>query len=158
MAHGIRCTITYHHRWTQTEREYSGLPTDIKKGLLDKLTAAQQKIAQKKYTHARNILNSFIIQMDREWGRALTPIGWWADCYCTADYQLNFWEVTNSFFLNNFGYFVLSLFISSSLRVVWMDTRQYYLPTSLEREPLLNHLKREDMKLLNKGCRYPLLV
>ena len=50
-----------------------GLPTPFETGLMDKLTAAQARIAQKKYTPARNTLNAFINQVNAQTGKAIDP-------------------------------------------------------------------------------------
>ena len=48
-----------------------GLPPDIEKGLIDKLTTARMKITQKQYTPARNTVNAFINQVNAQRGKAL---------------------------------------------------------------------------------------
>jgi hypothetical protein len=51
---------------------HTGLPSDIEKGLIDKLTAAKTQIMQNKYTPARNVLNAFINQVNAQRGKVLT--------------------------------------------------------------------------------------
>ncbi len=49
------------------------LPAAVETGLIDKLTAAQARIVQKKYTPARNTLNAFINQVNAQTGKAINP-------------------------------------------------------------------------------------
>ena len=56
-----------------TKVDSLGLPAAVETGLMDKLTAAQARIAQKKYTPARNTLNAFINQVNAQTGKAIDP-------------------------------------------------------------------------------------